>query len=107
MFYYKKFKINFKNFQVLIHGLDSNYDYDLDYLENDLSDDQELSIDWNDLGFKVVCEEEDWRQQFDSIRTEFNECLNVSTNLNVVENETPNLSPSSVYIKPSANPYCR
>lgn len=102
----------------LIYEASQSSEADLDYLD-DIDDDEKVSINWSDLAFKVICEEEEWKRQFKSIEKEFSKCINLSKIIidesdkvdgiegEEEEKEKVHSKLNLMYTKPSANPYCR
>ncbi|XP_074599967.1 uncharacterized protein LOC141854254 isoform X2 [Brevipalpus obovatus] len=92
-----------------------DYEYDLNQesMGNSLEDGEsndKISIRWKDLGWKIVCEEDEWKSQFDSIRDEFLQCTHLGK-IMYDHDADPNLDRRMdfdlTFGKIQANPYCR
>ena len=69
--------------------------------------DMELNMRWRDLSLKTICEEEEWKAQFEPIRDKFAKCLGLKrifTDDNDPEDDGDRLG---MFRSENNNPYCR
>ena len=71
-----------------------------------------LTIKWEQLSWKVLCDEEEWRAQFQRIRSNFTRCVELSSILlpedpEVSDDEKQKRTWSLMFSDGKSNPYCR
>ena len=69
--------------------------------------DIELNMKWKDLSLKTICEEEEWKAQFEPIREKFTKCLGLKKI--VLDENDPDADSDrfSMYRSENNNPFCR
>lgn len=86
-------------------GLDESPEMDEEQLTN-------VTITWNQLSWKILCDEDEWRAQFRGIRENFTRCVELSKILlpedkEVSDEEKQKRSWSLMFSDGKSNPYCR
>lgn len=85
--------------------LDSTADSDDEQLTN-------VTMTWDQLSWKILCDEDEWRSQFAGIREKLTECLELSQIIlpgepDVSEDEKQKRTWSLMFSDGKSNPYCR
>ena len=86
-------------------GLEESSEADEEQLTN-------VTIPWNQLSWKILCDEDEWRAQFHRIRANFTKCVELSKILlpedkEVSDDEKQTRSWSLMFSDGKSNPYCR
>ena len=67
----------------------------------------ELVMHWKDLSLKTICEEEEWRAQFEPVREKFSKCLGLKKLVMDDNDPDGDADRFSMFRTENNNPYCR
>lgn len=69
--------------------------------------DMELVMHWKDLSLKTICEEEEWRAQFEPVKDKFARCLGLKKLVMDDSDPEGDADRFSMFRSENNNPYCR
>lgn len=77
--------------------------------EDDFIGPSNVTILWTELGFRTVCDEDEWKGQFNSIKSQMIECLEINDIIYESSDEEEfhrQRKLATISGKSSENPYC-
>lgn len=67
----------------------------------------ELKIRWKDLSLKTICEEEEWKAQFEPVREKFTKCLGLKKIIVDENDPDDDIDRMGMFRSETHNPYCK
>lgn len=93
---------------------DPDSDSDVDDSSADIGDEQltNVTMTWEQLSWKILCDEDEWRTQFNRIRQNLTQCVELSRIIlpgepEVSDDEKQKRTWSLMFSDGKSNPYCR
>ncbi len=67
----------------------------------------ELKMRWKDLSLKTICEEEEWKAQFEPVREKFTKCLGLKKIIVDENDPDDDIDRMGMFRSETHNPYCK